>query len=422
MAARWGRARSRPRRALYLSSPIGLGHARRDLAIAQALRELAPDLEVDWLAQHPVTRVLEAAGERVHPASRLLASESAHFQDEAADHDLNAFQALRRMDEILVANFMLFHEVIADGAYDLVVGDEAWDVDYFWHENPELKRTAFCWMTDFVGFVPMPEDGEAEALLTTDYNAEMIEQVARFPRVRDLAVFVGDPDDIAPVDFGPGLPRVRAWVEQHYGFAGYVGGFDPAALGDRQELRERLGYRPEEQIVVVTVGGSGVGGALLRRVVAAYPEAARRVDGLRMVAVAGPRIDPGSLQAPAGVEVLGYVADLQRHLAACDLAVVQGGLSTCMELSPAVACSCTSPCATTSSRTSTSPTGWTATTPAGGWTTPPPPPRRSPPPSPRSSTARSTTARSRPTAPPAPPPSSPSCCRGCQPAGAASPR
>jgi hypothetical protein len=278
--------------------------------------------------------VLEAAGERVHPASRLLASESAHFQDEAADHDLNAFQALRRMDEILVANFMLFHEVIADSAYDLVVGDEAWDVDYFWHENPELKRTAFCWMTDFVGFVPMPEGGEAEALLTTDYNAEMIEQVARFPRVRDLAVFVGDPDDIAPVGFGPGLPRVRAWVEQHYAFAGYVGGFDPAALGDRQELRERLGYRPEEQVVVVTVGGSGVGGALLRRVVA-YPEAARRVDGLRMVAVAGPRIDPGSLQAPAGVEVLGYVADLQRHLAACDLAVVQGGLSTCMEL---VAC------------------------------------------------------------------------------------
>jgi hypothetical protein len=54
-----------------------------------------------------------------------------------------------------------------------------------------------------------------------------------------------------------------------------------------------------------------------------------------MVAVAGPRIDPGALQAPAGVEVLGHVPDLYRHLAACDLAVVQGGLSTTMEL---VAC------------------------------------------------------------------------------------
>jgi pimeloyl-ACP methyl ester carboxylesterase/predicted glycosyltransferase len=323
---RWTRALRRRRRALYLSSPIGLGHARRDIAIANELRKLHPDLEVDWLAQHPVTRLLEAGGERLHPASRLLASESRHIEREAGDHDLHCFQAIRRMDEILVANFMVFHEVVAEGGYDLVVGDEAWDVDYYWHENPELKRTAFGWLTDFVGWVPMPDGGE---------HAEMIQQVARFPRVRDRAIFVGNPDDIVPLNFGPGLPAIREWTEQHYAFAGYVTGFDPAALGDRQELRERLGWRPEERVVVVTVGGSGVGLALLRRVVASFPEAARRVDGLRMVAVAGPRIDPGSLQAPAGVEVLGHVPDLYRHLAACDLAVVQGGLSTTMEL---VAC------------------------------------------------------------------------------------
>ena len=48
---RWTRALRRRRRALYLSSPIGLGHARRDVAIARELRGLHPDLEVDWLAQ-----------------------------------------------------------------------------------------------------------------------------------------------------------------------------------------------------------------------------------------------------------------------------------------------------------------------------------------------------------------------------------
>jgi len=328
----WTRGRSRRQRALYLSSPIGLGHARRDAAIAKELRELVPDLEIDWLAQHPVTQLLETKGERIHPASSFLASESAHIQREATDHDLNAFQAIRRMDEILVANFMVFHEAVADGAYDLVVGDEAWDVDYYWHENPELKRTAFCWMTDFVGWVPMPEGGEREAFLTTDYNAEMIEQVARFPRVRDRALFVGNPDDVVPLGFGPGLPAIREWTLAHYAFTGYVTGFDPAELGDRQELRERLGYRPEERVVIVTVGGSGVGQALLRRVLAAVPDAARRVDGLRLLAVAGPRIDPRSLEAPDGVEVLGFVPDLHHHLAACDLAVVQGGLTTCMEL------------------------------------------------------------------------------------------
>ena len=42
-----------------------------------------------------------------------------------------------------------------------MIGDEAWDVDYFLHENPELKRFAFAWMTDFVGWLPMPDGGDA---------------------------------------------------------------------------------------------------------------------------------------------------------------------------------------------------------------------------------------------------------------------
>jgi pimeloyl-ACP methyl ester carboxylesterase len=329
---RWTRARSRRRRALYLSSPIGLGHARRDIAVAKDLRARVPDLEVDWLAQHPVTRLLGERGERVHPASAWLASESGHIEREAGDHDLNAFQAIRRMDEILLANFMLFHEVVQEGGYDLVIGDEAWDVDYFWHENPELKGTAFAWMTDFVGWLPMPGGGGREAFLTADYNAEMIAQIDRYPRVRDRAIFVGEPEDVVPLPFGPGLPGIREWTERHFSFSGYITGFDRADLGDRDELRERLGYRPGERVVIVTVGGSGVGQALLRRVAASFPEAARRVEGLRMIAVTGPRIEPGALALPAGVEAVGYVPDLHRHLAACDLAVVQGGLTTCMEL------------------------------------------------------------------------------------------
>jgi hypothetical protein len=215
------------------------------------------------------------------------------------------------MDEILVNNFTVFYDAVADGNYDLVLGDEAWDIDYYLHENPELKSTAFAWMTDFVGWLPMPEGGEREAFLTADYNAEMVEHVERCPRIRDRAIFVGDPDDIVPDDFGPGLPAIRDWTEQHYTFSGYVTGFDPGPLMERrEELRRELGYRPDERVVVVTVGGSGVGEALLRRVIASYPEAARRIAGLRMIAVAGPRIDPASLGAADGVEVRAFVPSL----------------------------------------------------------------------------------------------------------------
>ena len=329
----WTRALRRPRRALYISSPIGLGHAQRDVSIAAELRKLQPDLEIDWLAQHPVTAVLEAHGERLHPRSAELASESAHIAAESSEHDLNCFQAIRRMDEILINNFMVFHDAVSEGDYDLVVADEAWDIDYYWHENPELKRTAFAWMTDFVGWLPMPAGGEREAFLTADYNAEMIEHVERFPRIRDRAIFVGEPDDIVPDSFGPGLPAIRDWTERHYDFSGYITGFDPAPLIEgREELRRELGFEPDQRVVVVTVGGSGVGEALLRRVIASYPEAKRRVNGLRMIVVAGPRIDPASLGANPEIEVLAFVPNLYRRLAACDLAVVQGGLTTTMEL------------------------------------------------------------------------------------------
>jgi pimeloyl-ACP methyl ester carboxylesterase/predicted glycosyltransferase len=329
---RWVRGRSRRKRALYISSPIGLGHAQRDAAIACELRKLHPDLEIDWLAQHPVTRVLEARGERIHPASALLANESAHIESESAEHDLHCFQAIRRMDEILLANFMVFHDLVRDEPYDVWIGDEAWELDYYLHENPEQKRAAYAWLTDFVGWLPMPDGGEREALVTADYNAEMIEHIARFPRVRDHAVFVGNPDDIVADAFGPQLPLIGDWTREHYAFAGYVTGFDPSGFADRRALRHQLGHRDDEQVCIVTVGGSGVGGALLRRVIAAYPLAKRAVPELRMIVVAGPRIDPASLPTHDGLEVRAFVPQLYRHLAACDLAVVQGGLTTCMEL------------------------------------------------------------------------------------------
>jgi pimeloyl-ACP methyl ester carboxylesterase len=328
----WPRGRSRGKRALYISSPIGLGHAQRDVAIAHELRELHPDLEIDWLAQHPVTAVLEANGERIHPASAFLANESQHVESESAEHDLHCFQAIRRMDEILLANFMVFHDLVRDEQYDLWIGDEAWELDYYLHENPEQKRASYVWLTDFVGWLPMPDGGDREAFLTGDYNEEMIEHIARFPRVRDRAVFVGNPDDIVPERFASHLPWIREWTEEHYSFAGYVTGFDPAEFADRDALRAELGYAEDEQVCIVTVGGSGVGGDLLRRVIAAFPEAKERVPALRMIVVAGPRIDPETLPAHDGLEVRPYVHELYRHLAACDLAVAQGGLTTSMEL------------------------------------------------------------------------------------------
>ena len=128
-----------------------------------------------------------------------------------------------------------------------------------------------------------------------------------------------------------GLPAIRPWVEAHYDFSGHITGFDPLAPAERSALRRELGWGEREQICLVAVGGSRVGSHLLQTVLDAAPAAQRLVPGLRMVGVCGPRIDPAAIDAGAS-ELHGHVADLHRMLEACDIAVVQGGLTTTMEL------------------------------------------------------------------------------------------
>ncbi len=320
------------RRALFVSSPIGLGHIHRDLAIAQELRSIAPGLEIVWLAQDPVTRVLEREGETIHPASRWLASEAAYWTAEAVGHELNCFEAFRHMDEILVANFMVFHDVVSETHYDLWIADEGWEVDHFLHEHPALKTAPYVWLTDFVGHLPLAEGGPREAGLTADYNAEMVEHIDAHPSLRDRAIFIGDPDDAVEEPLGPGLPSVREWTEEHFEFVGYVCRFPAVTVEARDALRAELGYGDDQHLCLVTVGGSGVGDELLQRAVAALPHARERDPRLQMVAVAGPRIDPALIGPQDGLEVRAFVPDLQRHLAASDIAIVQGGLATAMEL------------------------------------------------------------------------------------------
>jgi pimeloyl-ACP methyl ester carboxylesterase/UDP:flavonoid glycosyltransferase YjiC (YdhE family) len=330
--ATWGGMYRRPRRALWISSPIGLGHVQRDLAIARAVRERVPDLEIHWWAQPPVTEVLAGAGEIIHPASSGLVSESAHWESEAADHDLPAFYAFRRMDEILCANYLLFDDVVRDTSYDLWVGDECWEIDYFLHENPERKIAPYVFMTDVIGFLPTDPGDPREAELCADYNADSIEKRERFPRLRDLSVFVGSFDELPDCPFGPGLPGIRSWSRRWFSSVPYVLPFDPDAYRDRAGLRRRLGYPEDQPLVVAAVGGTAVGTSLLELTCDAFARLRKQLADARMVLVTGPRIDPRLLPDIEGMDKRGYVPDLFEHLACADAAVVQGGLSTTMEL------------------------------------------------------------------------------------------
>ncbi|MGD0606985.1 MAG: alpha/beta fold hydrolase [Streptosporangiaceae bacterium] len=303
--AAWQATHGRPHRALWISSPIGLGHVQRDLAIARALRQRVPELEIHWWAQPPVTEVLAGAGE---------------------------IYAFRRMDEILCANYLLFDDVVRDTSYDLWVGDESWEIDYFLHENPERKIAPYAFMTDVIGFLPTDPGDQREAELCADYNADSIEKRERYPRLRDLSMFIGSFDELPDCPFGPGLPGIRSWSRRWFSSVPYVLPFNPDAYRDRAVLRGRLGYPEDQPLLVAAVGGTAVGISLLELTCDAFVRLRKQVPDARMLLVTGPRIDPRLLPDTEGIDKRGYVPDLFEHLACADAAVVQGGLSTTMEL------------------------------------------------------------------------------------------
>jgi len=325
--------RSAQRRILWLSSAIGLGHIERDIAIARKIREIHPDATVDFLAGEPTRRVVESMGERVHPATELLLDETHPLEDFAQTHELNASNALWSMDEVFAANFMTFADVIERERYDLWVSDEGWGLDYYLHENPELKRAPYVFLTDCIGYLPMCEDpGSTEFLRCWEKNAENIDHLRLHPDVRDLSVLVGDEEDVLDRPFGPDLPNMRAWAREHFRFPGYTYSFDPAAYRDRQALRRRLGYRDGERVILASAGGTRVGENLLRKCAEAFGRVADQIPEARMVLVTGPRLDPGDLPRHPRIEHRAFVPRLFEHHAAADLAIVQGGLATTMEL------------------------------------------------------------------------------------------
>jgi predicted glycosyltransferase len=132
--------------------------------------------------------------------------------------------------------------------------------------------------------------------------------------------------------FGPGLPGIREWTDRNFSYAGYTLPFDPGDFLDTERLRQKHNYSKDEKIVIASIGGTAVGQPLLGKIALAFPRMKKQVPELRMILVAGPRLSIESFPQVAGLEVRPYVHNLFEHLACCDLALVQGGLSTCMEL------------------------------------------------------------------------------------------
>jgi len=327
---------------LFISGGIGLGHVTRDLSLVAALRARRPGLRLRWLAADPARQVLHEAGEALTPESDAFAGETELAETLAGPFRLplmnpatllkspRVIRGVLRMMRNQQRNRRLFTELTTRDHFDLIVGDEAFDLMLALVFKPALKPAPIAMLFDFVGLDPTSKN-PLEWLWVQLLSWPGVRLVKRFPRVFDLTLMVGEEEDVADRRFGLFLPNRRTLARSLVKFVGYICPFDPLDYRDRAALRQRLGYG-SEPLVICAIGGTAVGRDLLELCGRSYPLLRQRLPELRMLLVCGPRLRPETLDVPTGVERRSYVPQLFDHFAASDLAIVQGGGTSTIEL------------------------------------------------------------------------------------------
>ena len=135
----------------------------------------------------------------------------------------------------------------------------------------------FAWMTDFVGWLPMPDGGDRRGGAHRRLQRRDARAAGPVPRGCATGRSSSATRTTSCRDrFGPGLPPIRDWTERELRLRRLRHRVRPGrARGDRDGAAGAARATPtDERLCVVTVGGSGVGDALLRRVLDAVPLAA----------------------------------------------------------------------------------------------------------------------------------------------------
>ncbi len=315
---------------LFISGSIGLGHVIRDMAITNELRKVNPDLDINWLASPPASDMIKNAREKLLPEADQYINENIFAEAAARGTYLNLVKFTLKVKKEWQKNVKTVIRETERETYDLIIGDETYALSTAFKKNRHLKRAPFVIIYDFIGLDSMTMN-PLEKLGVRYWNKLWSMDYGRPTMHFDLGIFVGELEDIPDRKFGFGLPNRRVYARTKYQFVGYILPFKPADYQDKAAIRNKLGYG-KEPLVVCAIGGTAIGKALIKLYSDAFPIIKKDVPDIQMIFVCGPRLSVDSIEAPRGIDIRGYVPNLYEHFAACDLAIVQGGGSTTIEL------------------------------------------------------------------------------------------
>lgn len=316
---------------LYISGSLGLGHITRDIAITNKLRELIPEVDIEWLAAHPATAFLLELGEKLVEGAENYSNENVLAEKAAKGANLNLINYLMKAGKAWDKNTKVFTKVVTNKKYDLVIGDETYEISLALREHPEIRNFKFVMIFDFVGMDSMSQN-PFEKLGVHIYNSKWSHNYRKKIKPSyDLGLFVGELEDIPDKSFGFNLPNRREFAKAMYKFVGYIFPFDVEEYKNQSEVRKKLGY-DDKKLVIASIGGTSIGKELLELCGETFPLVKARIPEVRFILVTGPRLRADSVKVPEGVEVREFIPKLYEHFAASDLAIVQGGATSTLEL------------------------------------------------------------------------------------------
>ena len=318
------------KKVLFISGSLGLGHVGRDLEIAKTLRKSNPDIQISWLADNPARTVLKQAGEKLLPEAEMLANGNRELESSAKDHGANLTRWVMNMRKNWSKNAKIIIDLIHKHNFDLVVGDETYDLIIELLRDPSLKQFPFIIIYDFLG-LDRVTNNPIDALVTYYTNRIWVKTITQEPPLCEKVIFIGEIEDIQDKKFGFLLPNRRKLAEEYFDFVGYILTFNPKDYLDKMKTRKTLGYG-KAPLAICSIGGTSAGKALLDLSMKAFPLIRKEIPEFEMVMVLGPEVPIGSIKPVKGVKIVGYMPELYKHLAAANLAIVTGGGTITLEL------------------------------------------------------------------------------------------
>lgn len=303
-----------PRIAIYSHDTYGLGHLRRNLAIAERLLKHDPPFEVLLVTGSPVVdEWVLPHGLDLEPLPPVVKIGADRYASRDTTVDFETIKSLR--EQVILRALLRFHPdaLLVDHAPAGMKGEL---LPFFEEARLKLPSTRLV-----LGLRDIIDDPIA---VRTAWESEQI--LPLIERTYDRVFIYGSPEIFSPID-AYGFP---ASITRKTQYCGYVA---------RRSLAEPTTARtPKTPLrVLVSAGGGGDGFPLLRDVLCALERLAS--DSVEATLLAGPLMPAEeydmlahAIAAHPGARLVRATSEPERFLADADLAIAMGGYNTVTEI------------------------------------------------------------------------------------------